>query len=67
MNIFIEDTQTGLYLAYDPATDVIIWVVGTATAHRYSSQEDANITLALLNTELEPNRFVGRPGDRGGH
>ena len=61
--IFILDEQTGLYLSYDAATDSPLWVVGqdTATCFTFAA---INTTLAILNTGLTVNRYVGRPGDR---
>ena len=67
MNQYILDTQTNLWLGYDPATDVIVWVTTQDTANKYNDETDLNIQLATLNTEIEPTRYVGRPGDRGGH
>lgn len=67
MNQYILDTQTDLWLGYDPATDVIIWVTSQDDAHAYHDETALNIQLATLNTESQPFRYVGRPGDRGSH
>lgn len=60
----IEDTVTHKFLDYEGATDVKVWVDDDASAHRFS-QTDCNTVLETLNTPSEPDRFVGRPGDRG--
>lgn len=64
-NIYvIEDTITNKYLDYDGASDNKIWVESIDSAHKFS-EADCNIVLSTLNTPTEPNRFIGRPGDRG--
>ena len=65
--IFIQDTATGLYLAYDSQTGLIIWVSLTNHPYCFQSQSLVDIVLALLNTPKNPTQYVGRPGDRGGH
>lgn len=60
----IEDTVEEKFLDYEGATDVKVWVDDEALAHRFSLS-DCNTVLATLNTQNEPDRFVGRPGDRG--
>lgn len=60
----IQDTVTNKYLDYEGATDNKIWVDAESSAHHFS-EADCNTVLATLNTPAEPNRFVGRPGDRG--
>ena len=62
----IEDTVTGKYLNYQTGTDVIIWIDDRSSAHLFNLT-DCNSVLATLNTPIEPNRFVGRPGDRQPH
>ena len=66
MCTFIYNTSTHKYLAYDGETKVIIWVVGQELAHCFSSIEEVNIVLSLLNSN-GTNVYVGRPGDRGGN
>ena len=59
----IQDTVTEKYLDYQEATDIKIWVTDKASAHLFT-ESDCNLVLDTLNTPIEPNRFVGRPGDR---
>ena len=62
MCTYIKDTNTGLWLSYDPATDVIIWVT-FENAHCFKNETDAAIVLSAFNVG-GVNRYVGRPGDR---
>ena len=59
----IQDTATGKYLDFDGATDIKVWVESEENAHQFTD-EDCSTMLAQLNTEAEPERFVGRPKDR---
>jgi len=63
--IFIQNTETGLYLSYDPETDLPLWVDSQELATCFTA-EAAATTLAILNEGLTTNVYVGRPGDRGG-
>ena len=62
----IQDTVTNKYLDYQEATDIKVWVDAIASAHLFTLS-DCNLVLATLNTPIEPDRFVGRPGDRQPH
>lgn len=62
----IQDTVTSKYLDYQEATDIKVWVDDIASAHLFTLS-DCNLVLATLNTPIEPDRFVGRPGDRQPH
>lgn len=64
--LIIEDTVTNKYLDYDGATDIPIWVTEEDLAHRFT-ESDAQIVLDELNVPPQTDRFVGRPGDRGGN
>jgi len=65
-SIVILDTQENKYLDYQSGTDIKIWVTNIDNAHRFTSV-DAQVVLDSLNTQASPERFVGRPGDRGNH
>jgi len=65
MTLVIFDTVEEKYLDYVGATDVITWVDDIASAHNFSLA-DAQVVLDELNIG-EEQRFVGRPGDRGGN
>ena len=65
MTLVIFDTVEEKYLDYVGATDVKVWVDDVASAHQFALA-DAQVVLDELNIG-DSERFVGRPGDRGGH
>lgn len=62
INKFILDTQTSLFLKYDPeGSDVIGWVTGTLQAHRFDDAAVMQAQLDSLNAN-SPGRYIGAGG-----
>ena len=67
MSLFIEDTQTELLLAYETGTDAITWTSSETIANNFHTETtEFTNQLNALNA-IHPDRYIGRPGDRGGH
>lgn len=62
MKLFIQDTETGLILAYETGTDSITWTDSETVANNFhfESIEFTN-QLNALNA-IHPDRYIGAGG-----
>ena len=67
MSLFIADKETDLLLAYETGTDAITWTSSQTVANDFhTATTEFTNQLNALNA-IHPDRYVGRPGDRGSH
>ncbi len=62
MALFIQDTETGLILAYETGTNAITWTGSTTVANDFGTETDQYLAQLEALNEIHPDQYIGAGG-----